>query len=81
MPWAQAWLANPWVGLIPRLFPFSTQGLGMENDILDTFDGYSPHYRGIHSPEEVEAWFREAGPVDIQRPSTWNTCVHGRRPA
>lgn len=81
VPWAQNHLANPWVGMIRRVFPFSTQGLGLENDILDTFDGYSPMYHGIHSPEEVESWFREAGLVDITRPSEWNTCVRGRRPA
>lgn len=80
VPWAQRNLTNPWVGAIRRLFPFSTQGLGLENDILDTFDGYSPTYHGIHSPEEVEGWFREAGLVDIKRPSDWNTCVSGVRP-
>lgn len=81
VPWAQRHLANPWVGLIRRVFPFSTQGLGLENDILDTFDGYSPRYHGIHTPEEVESWFREAGLVDIGRPSDWNTCMRGRRAA
>jgi SAM-dependent methyltransferase len=80
VPWAQSHLTNPWVGLIRRLFPFSTQGLGLENDILDTFDGYSPTYHGIHSPEQVEEWFREAGLTRIARPSGWNTCVSGRRP-
>ena len=81
VPWAQARLSNPWVGAIRRMFPFSTQGLGMENDILDTFDGYSPTFHGIHSPEEVEGWFREAGLTRISRPSGWNTCVKGVKPA
>jgi SAM-dependent methyltransferase len=80
VPWAQGRLSNPWVGMIRRLFPFSSQGLGLENDILDTFDGYSPRYHGIHSPEEVEAWFREAGLESISRPSSWNTCVQARKP-
>jgi SAM-dependent methyltransferase len=80
VPWAQERLTNPWVGMIRRTFPFSTQGLGVENDILDTFDGYSPSFHGIHSPEEVEGWFREAGLTDIRRPSNWNTCVRGVRP-
>jgi SAM-dependent methyltransferase len=80
VPWAQRRLNNPWVGLLRRVFPFSTQGLGLENDILDTFDGYSPRYHGIHSPEEVEGWFRETGLVDIRRPSDWNTCVRGTKP-
>lgn len=80
VPWAQQRLTNPWVGAIRRLFPFSSQGLGIENDILDTFDGYSPSYHGIHSPEEVESWFTEAGLVDLERPSGWTTCVRGRKP-
>jgi SAM-dependent methyltransferase len=80
VPWARPRVANPWLGLVQRVFPISTQGLGIENDILDTFDAYSPRYHGIHSPEEVEAWFREAGLVDIRRPSDWNTCVRGNRP-
>ena len=80
VPWAQRRLTNPWVGIIRRVFPFSTQGLGLENDILDTFDGYSPTFHGIHSPEEVKGWFREAGLTDIRRPSNWNTCVRGVRP-
>ena len=79
VPWAQRRLDNPWVGLVRRMFPFSTQGLGLENDILDTFDGYSPRYHALHSPEEVEGWFREAGLVDIRRPSAWRTCVRGTR--
>jgi SAM-dependent methyltransferase len=80
VPWAQARLDNPWVGAVRRVFPFPTEGLGIENDILDTFDGYSPRYHGIHSPEEVEEWFRAAGLDDIRRPSAWNTCVRGVKP-
>ena len=70
-----AWYA----GVIRRVFPNSAQGLGLENDILDTFDGYSPKYHGVHSPEEVEGWFREVGLSDIVRPSQWTTCVRGRK--
>jgi len=81
VPWAQARLDRPLVGMARRLFPFSTQGLGLENDILDTFDGYSPKYHGIHSPEEVERWFYDMGLQQIRRPSDWNTCVRGIRPA
>ena len=80
VPWAQARLDKPLVGIARRLFPFSTQGLGIENDILDTFDGYSPKYHGIHSPDEVESWFRGMGLKDTKRPSDWNTCVRGSRP-
>jgi SAM-dependent methyltransferase len=81
VPWAQQRLDTPLIGILSRLFPFSAQGLGLENDILDTFDGYSPKYHWIHSPEEVERWFREVGLEGIRRPSGWNTCVRGMKPA
>ena len=61
------------------LFPFSDQGLGVENDVLDTFDGYSPRYHGTHSADEVTGWFRAAGLVDV-REEGWPTAVRGRRP-
>ena len=80
VPWAQRRLGNRWVGLIRRVFPFSTQGLGLENDILDTFDGYSPKYHGIHSVEEVRQWFHEAGLIEVHEPSDWRTCMRGTRP-
>lgn len=80
IPWihnrAETWYAE----VFRRVFPYSEQELGLENDILNTFDGYSPRYHGVHSPEEVEGWFREAGLSDIVRPSPWMTCVRGRRP-
>lgn len=69
-----------WVRYISREFPFSDQGLGLENDILDTFDGYSPWFHGVHSPEEVMGWFREAGLESIHQRSDWLTCVRGRKP-
>jgi len=80
VPWVQARLETQMVGLIRIVFPFSDQHRGLENDILDTFDAYSPEYHGIHSPEEVEGWFREAGLVDVCRPSGRNTCVRGVKP-
>jgi SAM-dependent methyltransferase len=79
VPWAQRRLDDPRVGLLRRAFPFSNQGYGLEFDILDTFDGYSPRYHSLHEPEEVEGWFRDAGLMDIRRPSGWRTCVRGRR--
>ena len=80
VPWAERHLDHPLMGALRRVFPFPTHGLGVEYDILDTFDGYSPTFHGIHSPEEVEAWFRDAGLVDILRPSDWDTCVRGTKP-
>ena len=81
VPWAQRHPGNHWVGFIRRVFPFSTQGLGLENDVLDTFDGYSPKYHGIHSVEEVRQWFQEAGLVHVHEPSEWHTCMRGTRPS
>lgn len=81
VPWLQSRSSDPLVEWIRRLFPPSRQGLGLENDILDTFDAYSPRYHGIHSPEEVQGWFREAGLVDVTSAGGWNTSVRGIRPA
>jgi len=80
VPWAQSRLDRPLVGAIRRAFPFPTHGLGVDYDILDTFDGYSPRYHDTLSPEEVEGWFNEAGLIEIARPSDWITCMRGRRP-
>ena len=67
------------VGCIAKVFPCSQQGLGLENDILDTFDGLSPKYHGVHSPEEVREWFVEAGLTNIFEPSSWQTCMQGTK--
>jgi SAM-dependent methyltransferase/uncharacterized protein YbaR (Trm112 family) len=67
------------VRVLDELFPISRQGLGLENDILDTFDAYSPRFHGTHTPTEVEAWFRQAGLVDIRNPG-WDTSMTGVRP-
>lgn len=81
VPWAQRHCENPWVGAWRRIFPFPSHGLGVEYDILDTFDGYSPTYHGVHSVAEVEEWFRAAGLEDVRAPSDWTTCMRGRKPA
>jgi SAM-dependent methyltransferase len=80
VPWAQARLSNRWVGALRRVFPFTNDSLGVENDILDTFDGFSPRYHHLHNPEEVERWFYEAGLVDVCSPSDWHTCMRGTKP-
>jgi len=46
---------------------------------LDTFDWYSPTYQWKHTYEEVEAWFREAGLVEVQR-GPFPVSVRGFRP-
>lgn len=80
VPFTHKWQNSLPIQFIYRLFPFSCQGLGLENDILDTFDGYSPRFHGIHTPEEAESWFREAGLVDIRIPGPWKTSMRGIRP-
>lgn len=67
-------------GLAARLFPYSQQSYGLENDILDVFDGYSPRYHGTHSPAEVIGWFEAAGLVDVREAGPVRTSVRGRRP-
>lgn len=62
-----------------QLFPISDQGLGLDNDVLDTFDAYSPWYHGTHTPDEVVGWFEAAGLEDV-RVLPWDTAVRGRRP-
>ncbi len=66
--------------LAQRLFPYSQQSYGIENDILDTFDGYSPRYHGTHSPAEVIGWFEAAGLVDVHEAGPIHTSVRGRKP-
>jgi SAM-dependent methyltransferase len=80
VPFTHKWQNSVPFQFIYSVFPFSCQGLGLENDILDTFDGYSPRFHGIHTPEEAESWFREAGLVDIRIPGPWNTSMRGIRP-
>lgn len=80
VPWALRRRHSRFAHLLRHLFPFSDQGLGVENDILDTFDGCSPRYHGIHSPGEVTGWFRAAALTDI-RDYPWHTAVRGRRAA
>ena len=47
---------------------------------LDTFDWYSPRYQWKHTCEEVEAWFREAGLVQMRR-GAFPVTVSGIRPS
>lgn len=65
--------------LIARLFPYSQQSYGSENDVLDLFDGYSPRYHGIHSPDQVLGWFRDAGLIELWS-GPMHTSVRGRKP-
>lgn len=80
VPWVRERAGPRWAKVMRQTFPYSEQNLGLQNDILDTFDAYSPRYHGVHSPEEVEAWFRGCGLVGITRPSDWVTCVRGQKP-
>jgi SAM-dependent methyltransferase len=79
VPWVHSHGDGPWIKALHRIFPYASEGFGLEYDILDTFDGFSPRYHWIHSPEEVVHWFEEAGLDDIVIPSRWSTCVRGRK--
>lgn len=79
VPLTHKYATSPWVKWVSSVFPFSRQDYGLENDILDTFDGFSPYYHGIHSPEEVVEWFKAAGLEDIRLCQS-ETSVRGRRP-
>lgn len=79
VPLAQRHRRNLLVQYVGQLFPFSDQGYGLENDILDTFDAYSPWFHWTHTPEEVTGWFRAVGLQDV-RVMPWNTSVRGTRP-
>lgn len=82
VPFALARLNNPLIRYAMDVFPMSDQGKGLENDILDTFDGYSPMYHWVHTPAELESWFREAGLVQFRTfGPTWTTAARGTKPA
>jgi SAM-dependent methyltransferase len=80
VPLANKYRTSNLVQWISKVFPFSYQGLGTENDILDTFDGYSPRYHGIHSVDEVSGWFKESGLINVREPGSWITSVRGDKP-
>jgi len=80
IPWAFKRRRSRFVHHLRHLLPFSDQGLGVENDILDTFDAYSPRFHGTHSPAEVKAWFRASDLTNI-REYPWPTSVRGQRTA
>lgn len=80
VPYLEKNMSSRLAGWVAQVFPYSHQGLGLENDILDTFDGLSPKYHGVHSPEEVHGWFVEAGLINIVEPSSWQTCMQGTKP-
>jgi SAM-dependent methyltransferase len=57
----------PVVGRLTRAaLPISMEG-DREWRWLDTFDWYSPTYQWKHTPEEVGAWFDEAGLQNVRR--------------
>jgi len=61
------------------VFPYSVQHKGIENDILDTFDGYSPVFHGVHTNNEVKVWFHEMDLEDVTA-LDWPVSVVGYRP-
>jgi SAM-dependent methyltransferase len=80
VPYALQRRTNRFFHWLGPVFPISDQGLGIENDILNTFDAYSPRFYHTHSPAEVKTWFHEAGLADICD-YDFHTAVRGRRAA
>lgn len=80
VPLAVRLLDRPLMQWLALVFPFSHQGLGIENDILDTFDAYTPAFHWVHDPAEVVGWFKESGLVNI-RTLPWDTAVCGQKPS
>jgi SAM-dependent methyltransferase len=52
---------------------------GLENQILDTFDAYSPVYNFNFGDKEVYKWFTLAGLVNIKR-NAFPTSMSGQKP-
>lgn len=80
VPLATRHAQSPLVQYVRGVFPFSQQGMGLENDILDTFDGFSPQFHGTHTLEEVQGWFREQGLEDVRSQPLHPTAVTGLKP-
>lgn len=79
IPKMESYRGSNFFEYVKSVFPFSDQPYGTQLNILDTFDGFSPKFHHIHSPEEVYGWFVEAGLTDIFEPG-WITSIAGRKP-
>jgi hypothetical protein len=49
-----------------------------DRSVLALFDGFTPAFHGVHTPEETVAWFEEWGFTDIQLGEI-PTSVSGRK--
>ena len=79
VPKIESYRGSNFFEYVKSVFPFSDQPYGTQLNILDTFDGFSPKFHHIHSPEEVYGWFAEAGLTDIYEPG-WITSMNGKKP-
>lgn len=82
--WMIGWLRhdkeNPFFRTAAAWMPFRYDHVTHERSVINLFDGYTPTYHGIHSPDEVIGWFQEFGLEDIVTSAT-DTSVTGRKPA
>ncbi len=69
----------PMLGIATSIFLPTGMNPDPEWRWLDTFDWYSPRYQWKHTYEDVEAWFREGGLVELRR-GTFPVSVSGVRP-
>jgi SAM-dependent methyltransferase len=81
--WIIDWLRHqpehPIFRYVPNQMPFRFDHPTFERSVLALFDGYTPTFHGVHSPEEVIGWFEEFGLVDIKVGQV-ETAVCGRMP-
>lgn len=76
--WLRAEPENPFFRYVTALMPFRHDHPTFERAVLALFDGYTPVYHGVHSPQEVVGWFEEFGFTDIKLGAT-ETAVSGRK--
>jgi SAM-dependent methyltransferase len=77
--WLRAEPEHPLFKTVATLMPFRADHPTFERAVLALFDGYTPVYHGVHSPDEVVKWFEEFGLTDIKLGAT-ETSVCGRKP-
>ena len=65
-----------WTAVLSKLIPTVSTHPDAPIRVCDTFDWYSPEFQFHHTDEEVEAWFRGGGLVDIVNLSTDQALYH-----
>lgn len=81
--WIIDWLRDnpehPLFRYVSRQMLFKYDHPTRERSVLALFDGFTPAFHGVHTPEETVAWFEEWGFTDIKLGEI-ETSVSGRKP-